>query len=253
MTQNCNGHGSGGQYSQTVAAALERPRYSPGLILEDSDLTSAVDYTRSLSRLLFRNLFGCGVICGLTVKIDTDCGLNVTVSPGLALDGCGDPVQLPSPVTIAFDKKKAEQITKDASPFWVTLCGKEKMCQPRALLKPTVAASPPVRLDSSLKACVGPASSRRPAAAPSARPWRARRSPLPLAARTSAPDCTEDCGAARPAIAAAASCSPGWIWQGIWTQAWASAAWSGRPGPDRDPGDQPAAPSRGNRTAAAAA
>ena len=134
MTQNCNCHGSGGQYSQTVAAVLERPRYSPGLILEDSDLTSAVDYTQSLSRLLFRNLFGCGVICGLTVKIDTDCGLNVTVSPGLALDGCGDPVQLPSPVTIAFDKKKAEQVTKDASPFWVTLCGKEKLCQPRALV-----------------------------------------------------------------------------------------------------------------------
>ena len=108
MTQNCNCQGSGGQDSQTVAAILERPRYSPGLILEDSDLTSAVDYTQALSRLLFRNLFGCGVICGLTVKIDTDCGLNVTVSPGLALDGCGDPLQLPGPVTIAYDKRKAE-------------------------------------------------------------------------------------------------------------------------------------------------
>ena len=124
----------GRQNSQTVAAILERPRYSPGLILEDSDLSSAVDYTRSLSRLLFRNLFGCGVICGLTVKIDTDCGLNVTVSPGLALDGCGDPLQLPGPVTIAYDKRKAEQIAMDAKPFWVTLCGKEKLCQPRALV-----------------------------------------------------------------------------------------------------------------------
>ena len=134
MTQNCNCHGSGGQNSQTVTAILERPRYSPGLILEDSDLTSAVDYTRSLSRLLFRNLFGCGVICGLNVKIDTDCGLNVTVSAGLALDGCGDPLQLPAPGTIAYDKRKADQIAKDAKPFWVTLCGKEKLCQPRALV-----------------------------------------------------------------------------------------------------------------------
>ena len=134
MTQNCNCHGSGGQNSQTVAATLERPRYSPGLILEDSDLTAAVDYTRSLSRLLFRNLFGCGVICGLTVKVDEDCGLNVTVSPGLALDGCGDPQQLPSPVTIAFDKRKADQLKQDAKPFWVILCGKEKLCQPRALV-----------------------------------------------------------------------------------------------------------------------
>src|SRR3954469_11613523 len=134
MTQNCNCNGSGGQDSQTVAAILERPRYSPGLILEDSDLTSAVDYTRSLSRLLFRNLFGCGEICGLTVTTDTDCGLKVTVSPGLALDGCGDPLQLPAPVTIAFDRKKADEIAKDGSQFWVMLCGKEKSCQPRALV-----------------------------------------------------------------------------------------------------------------------
>ena len=134
MSQNCNCHGSGGENSQTVAAILERPRYSPGLILEDSDLTSAVDYTRSLSRLLFRNLFGCGVICGLSVKVDRECGLNVTVSPGLALDGCGDPVQLPSPVTIAYDKRKDEQLSKAGSAFWVILCGKEKLCQPRALV-----------------------------------------------------------------------------------------------------------------------
>ena len=134
MTQNCNCHGSGGQYSQTVAATLERPRYSPGLILEDSDLSAAVDYTRELSRLLFRNLFGCGVICGLNVKIDSECGHNVTVSHGLALDGSGDPLQLPAPVTIAIDKKQDEQISKDKSAFWVVLCGKEKLCQPRALV-----------------------------------------------------------------------------------------------------------------------
>jgi len=134
MTQNCNCHGSGGQYSQTVAGILERPRYSPGLILEDSDLTAAVDYTRSLSRLLFRNLFGCGVICGLTAKVDVECGLKVTVSPGLALDGCGDPLQLPAPVTIAFDKRKADELGKAGGSFWVTLCGKEKLCQPRALV-----------------------------------------------------------------------------------------------------------------------
>ena len=134
MTKNCNCHGSGGPYSETVAAVLERPRYSPGLILEDSDLTSAVDYTRSLSRLLFRNLFGCGVICGLTVKIDLDCGLNVTVSPGLALDGCGDPLQLPAPLTISYDRRKAEQLSTAGSTFWVTLCGKEKLCQPRSLV-----------------------------------------------------------------------------------------------------------------------
>src|SRR4051794_19866432 len=98
MTQQCNCHGNGGYLSETVAAVLERPRYSSGLILEDRDLTAAVEYTRDLNRLLFRNLFGCGVICGLIVKVDEHCGLRVTVGAGLALDGCGDAVQVPKPV-----------------------------------------------------------------------------------------------------------------------------------------------------------
>ena len=48
--------------------SLVRPRFTPGLLLLDEDLTAEVDYTRELSRLLFRNLSGCGVVCGLTVE-----------------------------------------------------------------------------------------------------------------------------------------------------------------------------------------
>ena len=191
MTQNCNCHGSEGQNSQTVAGILERPRYSPGLILEDSDLTSAVDYTRGLSRLLFRNLFGCGVICGLTVTTDTDCGLNVTVSPGLALDGCGDPLQLPAPVTIAFDKRKADEIAKEGAQFWVTLCGKEKLCQPRALVceaddfdgatqATRIRSMSEVSISFEKPECICGAAEAKPGA-----------SPPPS---EGAPDCAEDCG-----------------------------------------------------------
>jgi hypothetical protein len=134
MTQNCSCHGAAGTLGQTVAATLERPRYSAGLILEDTDLTAAVDYTRNLNRMLFRNLFGCGVICGLTVSTDRKCGLKVTVKPGLALDGCGDPVELPRTVEIQLDEKIAESWEKDRKPFWIVLCGKEKYCAPRALV-----------------------------------------------------------------------------------------------------------------------
>ncbi len=139
MAQNCSCHGSGGKHSEAVAAVLERPRYSPGLILEDSDLTSAVDYTQSLSRLLFRNLFGCGVICGLLVSVEKECGLAITVAPGLALDGCGDPIEVPRPVTIAIDRSELEafesQPREERRPeFWVVLCGREKMCAPRPLV-----------------------------------------------------------------------------------------------------------------------
>jgi len=94
MAHHCSCQDAEKKISKTSVGVLERPRYSPGLILEDSDLTAAVDYTRALNRLLFRSLFGCGVVCGLTVSIGTDCGLQVTVAPGLALDGCGDPLHL---------------------------------------------------------------------------------------------------------------------------------------------------------------
>ena len=48
---------------------------------------TADGYTRELSRLMFRSLFGCGVICGLVVKPEPKCGQDsITVACGLALD-----------------------------------------------------------------------------------------------------------------------------------------------------------------------
>jgi hypothetical protein len=106
MSKNCSCHGEGGHSAEPVMGLLTRPRYVPGLILEDSDLTAAVDYTRELNRLLFKSLFGCGVVCGLEVTVDFDCGLTVLVSPGLALDGCGDPIQLIDAVKISLGREK---------------------------------------------------------------------------------------------------------------------------------------------------
>ena len=135
MTGNCSCHGPEDKHSRTVAATLERPRYSNGLILEDSDLTSAVEYTRSLSRLLARNLVGCGVICGLRVTVEEDCGLAVTVAPGLALDGCGDPVEVPAPIAITLARNELTKLFEPPrkAEFWVVLCGGEKICAPRAI------------------------------------------------------------------------------------------------------------------------
>jgi hypothetical protein len=143
MTKQCCNHGAGDAQSATAVGLIERPLYAPGLILEDSDLTAAVDYTRSLSRLLFRSLFGCGVICGLTVKVEEDCGLKVEVAPGLALDGCGDPIQLPRPLILKFDKAhdlvpRPDPASLRGAPkikdFWVLLCGAEKRCAVRNLV-----------------------------------------------------------------------------------------------------------------------
>lgn len=133
MTQGCSCHGQGNGFSQSAVGLLERPRYSPGLILEDSDLTAAVDYTRELNRLLFRSLFGCGVVCGLTVKVEAHCGLTATVSPGLALDGCGDPLQLTRPVEIKLSSKDGDPSNGDCKDYWVIACSGEKSCRPRAI------------------------------------------------------------------------------------------------------------------------
>jgi hypothetical protein len=133
MSNDCNCHGAHGAQTQKAAGLLEQPRYWPGLTLQDSDLTSAVDYTRDLSRLLVRNLFGCGVVCGLTVTAKDHCGLKVEVSPGLALDGCGDPVQLTKPLTFSWNEHETEKLIK-GGPFWLVLCGKEKYCAPRSLV-----------------------------------------------------------------------------------------------------------------------
>jgi len=139
MHSGCDCSAENGQNTVTQTGALERPRYSPGLVLEASDLTAAVDYTRDLNRLLFRSLFGCGVICGLEVSVKLDCDLLVTVNPGLALDGCGDPVNLTGQAQIRLGKKTGVLQDDDHAPprqtdFWVLACYKEKSCAPRALV-----------------------------------------------------------------------------------------------------------------------
>jgi hypothetical protein len=108
---------------------LVRPRFSPGLLLRDDDLTTGVDYTRDLSRLLFRSLFGCGVVCGLEVTAEEKCGkLLVTVASGVALNGMGDPVHVPRLTEVLVDPTCGKPIPPK---IWVVLCRTEKCCAPR--------------------------------------------------------------------------------------------------------------------------
>src|ERR1700741_2931007 len=119
-------------------ADLTRPKFSPGLLLEDEDLTASVDYTRDLNRLLFRSLFGCGVICGLEVELKADCNkdekdgvaraMKVLVKPGIGLDCMGNVVHVPTAVTIPFAPKCGQYFPKE---LWVTACYAETYCRPR--------------------------------------------------------------------------------------------------------------------------
>jgi hypothetical protein len=111
-------------------STLERPTYSPGLLLEDEDLTAGVEYTRNLSRLLFRSLFGCGVICGLKLEAITDCGgkiLVIKVGKGVALDGEGNAIELPKDVMVRYDPG----CDPFATHLWVAVCHTTIDCRPR--------------------------------------------------------------------------------------------------------------------------
>ena len=114
----------------TGNSSLMRPRFSPGLLLRDDDLRQGVDYTRDLSRLLFRSLFGCGVVCGMEVSAVFNCGkLIVTVGAGVALDCIGDPVYVPNPQPIAIDPSCGEPLPTE---IFVVIKRTEKCCAPRS-------------------------------------------------------------------------------------------------------------------------
>jgi hypothetical protein len=111
-------------------SSLQRPYYSPGQLLDDEDLNAGVTYTQELTRLLFRSLFGCGVICGLQVKPTWACEKtkwSITVTKGLALDCQGDPIELPADATMVY----GPDCRKLPDELWVTICYIEKCCRPK--------------------------------------------------------------------------------------------------------------------------
>lgn len=110
-------------------STLVRPKFGPGMLLEHGDLELLPAYTRELNRMMFRSLFGCGVVCGLRVDASEHCGkVRVTVECGLAIDCQGDPVYVPKLQQFELD---GECDTKVEGPLWVVLCGTSKCCAPR--------------------------------------------------------------------------------------------------------------------------
>lgn len=111
-------------------SSLQRPQFSPGQLLDDDDLNAGVTYTREFTRLLFRSLFGCGVICGLQVKPQWICDKtkwSITVTKGLALDCMGNPIEVPADTTMNY----GPDCQALPPSLWVTACYIEKCCRPK--------------------------------------------------------------------------------------------------------------------------
>jgi hypothetical protein len=108
---------------------LMLPQFAPGMLLQSDDLAALGTYSRELSRLMFRTLFGCGVICGLKVTVLWKCDkLVITIDPGVALDCCGDPIQVSATQSITIDTECDPDFPTS---LYVVLCEKNKCCAPR--------------------------------------------------------------------------------------------------------------------------
>lgn len=89
----CGGNCGGG--AVCTDASFRRPRFFAGQLLTEDDLQALTDYVVGKNRLHNRFLFGDGVVCGLTATCHPCGGGQITVSPGFALDCCGNDVLVP--------------------------------------------------------------------------------------------------------------------------------------------------------------
>ena len=93
---------------------LVRPRFFCGQTLTDTDLSAAVDWARSRFALT-RYRHGWGVVCGLNVQChdpgnsrsccgDAKNGPTIYVTPGYAIDCCGNDLVLCDPLAVSLAK-----------------------------------------------------------------------------------------------------------------------------------------------------
>ena len=86
--------------------ALERPAFFEGQVLAAADLTSAVEYGRAETARHDRYLHDWGIADGLelTSVAKTDTAgkyVEVTLQPGMAIDGTGREIVVPAPVRLS--------------------------------------------------------------------------------------------------------------------------------------------------------
>jgi hypothetical protein len=78
---------------------LCRPRFFAGQLLTEQDLNRLESYIIAKNRLHNRYLVGHGVVCGLDITC-SPCANTIGVSPGYAIDPCGNDIIVCSPDTV---------------------------------------------------------------------------------------------------------------------------------------------------------
>jgi hypothetical protein len=93
---------------------VQRPRYFEGQVLAAEDLTAGLDYTRAQAARHNRLVHRWGIVTGLTLTETRRSGsgaswVEVTVSPGMAIDGTGREIVVPDAQLLderAFERRR---------------------------------------------------------------------------------------------------------------------------------------------------
>jgi hypothetical protein len=128
----------------------ERPAYFEGQILAAADLTSAVDYGRGQVARHERYLHSWGIAEGLELTANKDVTgtfVNVTLGPGVAIDGTGREIIVPTLVTLSTQAfAAANPSAAKKTPYPILLHGLDSNAPAAALTTGACgAASQPTR------------------------------------------------------------------------------------------------------------
>jgi hypothetical protein len=93
--------------------SAKRTRFFHGMLLTDEHLRAEQEYHRNALKRITRYLWGSGIVCGLEVTTN---GLCITVSPGVAIDCCGNLIEVCKCVTIDLSKECKEKFGSGCEP-----------------------------------------------------------------------------------------------------------------------------------------
>lgn len=92
---------------------FKRARYFHGMLLTDRDFREEQIYHNEKRKLINRKLHGWGVVCGLGIKETSPKSSKIIITPGMALDCCGNEIVVCEDFEI--DLKKETCICPDTS------------------------------------------------------------------------------------------------------------------------------------------
>ena len=92
-----------------------RTRFYNGMLLTEEHLRTEQEYHREALKRVNRNLFGSGIVCGLRVERQSN-GLCIKVHPGVALDCCGNLIEVCNCITLDLAKECKDRYGTDCIP-----------------------------------------------------------------------------------------------------------------------------------------